>query len=184
MIKKSVVSLLAVAAISTGGTSVFASTNVTQTQTGQASVNQNQTSVSSGPINLLQNQYKNKHITNVDLGHLGIAAQGQTGSVTGVQVQSAKTSGSAVLTQSLAAKLNLIGEQTANTSQQNMKTAADNSLNQSTATAEPSQVVQAQMAHTAAIQFEGSIPGGPVIQYQQVQRTSIQYQNAVKSVSP
>lgn len=184
MIKKSVVSILTVSALTVSGTSVFASTNVVQNQTGKASVKSVQGAAFTGDINLQQNQDKSKNISQVSLGSFGIAGQGQAGSVTGVQVQSATTSGPAVLTQSLLTKLKLTDQQSAGSSQQNVKTSAVNSLQQSTGVTGPSQVVQAQIDHTAAIQFQGSVAGGPAVQYQQAQRTSVQYQNTVKSVSP
>ena len=182
MFKKGVTSLLAISLLTVGGEAAFASTGTTQDQTNNASVAQFQGAPSSS--HLIQSQYVNSKVLPVQYGTNSAAGQVQAGSVTGAQVQSAATSGPGVFTQADQTRLAMADQQTVNGTHQAQSTDANHSLNQSTAVQDPSQVVQAQIGHTAAIQFQASFANGPTIQYQQAQRTSFQYQVAIKQVAP
>lgn len=184
MFKKGVTSLLAISLLAVGGEAAFASTGTTQAQTNEASIAQYEGAATASPVDLFQRQIANNNKSQLQIGSNFGAGQGQAGSVTGAQFQSAATSGPAVLTQAGQTKLKLSDQQTVNGKQQTQSTDADHTIVQSTAVQDPSQVVQGQIGHTAAINLQVSIPGGPTIQHQQAQRTSFQYQVAVKNVAP
>jgi hypothetical protein len=80
--------------------------------------------------------------------------------------------------------LKMADQQTVNGTHQAQLTNANHALNQSITVQDPSQIVQAQIDHTASIQFQASFAGGPTIQHQQTQHTSLQYQVGIKQVAP
>lgn len=114
--------------------------------------------------------YENDISTSVETGN------GQGASDTGYQFQAGKTTSSAAFTQMIKSKITLTSS--------NSSTVAEGETSQGATTEEPSHVVQSQVDRTSGIQFEKSFAGGPTIQFQQVQRTSINYSLVLKSVSP
>lgn len=104
------------------------------------------------------------------------AVNGQGASTTGYQFQAGKTTGAATFAQKINSTLNL--------KSQNSNTTVESRMSQKTTTTEPTHVVQNQVSHTSAIQYERSFKGGPTLQFQQLQRTSINYSVGVKTVSP
>lgn len=96
----------------------------------------------------------------------------QSGSATRAQVQAANTSGPGTAAQSGTTGISVNGG--------GQTTTANDSTSQSATVSEPSQVIQSQIDHRTAIQFNLSIPGGPTIQHQSTYRTASQYSSVSK----
>ncbi len=170
--KRITTSLLAVSLLSVGGEAAFAST--VQNQANSAFAGQSQNVTGSKLNNLSQFQNVNKNVQAAQIGTNSGAGQGQAGSVTSSQVQAGTTHGPAVFTQNDSTSLTLADQQKVKGSTQNQTTNAGNSQGQTTIVDQPSHVLQGDINHTAAIQFQVDIAGGPKIQHQQAQQNSAQ----------
>lgn len=104
------------------------------------------------------------------------AVNGQGASTTGYQFQAGKTTGAATFKQKVKSNLSLKSP--------GSTTTVEGETAQETSTTQPTHVVQNQVDHTSGIQYEKSFKGGPTLQFQQLQRTSINYSVGVNSVSP
>lgn len=104
------------------------------------------------------------------------AVNGQGASTTGYQSQAGKTSGEATFRQSIRSNLTLNGSSS--------KTEVNGNTTQETSTTQPTHVVQNQVDHSAAIQYEKTTKSGKTYNFQQVHRTSINYSVGVNSVNP
>lgn len=105
-----------------------------------------------------------------------IVTNQQGASTTGFQFQAGKTNGAAVFKQKINSNLTLTSP--------GSQTTVNGETAQETAATQPTHVVQNQVDRTSGIQYEKSFKGGPTLQFQQLQRTSINYSVGVQSVSP
>ncbi len=92
----------------------------------------------------------------------------KAGSANGAQAQAANTSEPATATQTGTTSVDL-GDN-----------GASNTVDQSAATSEPSQVIQGQGSHSTAISFGVTLANGKTIQHQTAHTTAVQRQSVVK----
>lgn len=167
MYKKGIASLLAISVLSLGVTgAAFAA------QTNNLSADPNQSVETLAPAKIVDAQKANTTVLQLKIGS---KAQGQAGIVTSAQLLGGKTSGPATWTQTSQTKLSLKDKQ----GNKEQSTKVESDIAQGTTTEVPTQTVQAQIDHTSAMQFQISIPGGPTIQNQMAQQTSVQHLNAM-----
>lgn len=106
----------------------------------------------------------------------GSAVNGQGAFTAGYQFQAGKTSGDATFSQRIKSNLTLTSP--------GSSTTVESETAQETSTTQPTHVVQNQVDRTSGIQYEKSFKGGPTLQFQQLQRTSINYSVGAKTVNP
>jgi hypothetical protein len=133
-------------------------------------------SVFAGGASAASNVEQSGPATAADGVSANIVVNEQGASTTGFQFQAGKTNGPAVFKQRINSNLTLTSP--------GSSTAVTGETAQQTATTEPTHVVQNQVDRTSGIQYEKSFKGGPTLQFQQIQRTSINYSVGVNSVSP
>jgi hypothetical protein len=174
-------SLLAASVLSIGAGHGASNVPINQSQSHHVSVSQTENAVSASHMALWQSQNNNKYAKEYAIASQGAAGQGQVSSAIGTQVQSAVTSGPAVLSQSESIGTNLADQQTVGSTQQGQATSTGSSLNQSTVTSKPGQIVQVQIGGTTTVQFQATFMGGPTIQDQLTHNTNVQYSSAITS---
>jgi hypothetical protein len=106
----------------------------------------------------------------------GSAANGQGAFTSGFQFQAGKTTGAATFSQKIKSNLTLTSP--------GSSTNVSGETAQETSTTQPTHVVQNQVDHTSGIQYEKSFKGGPKLQFQQIQRTSINFSVGAGTVNP
>ncbi|WP_028399417.1 hypothetical protein [Ectobacillus panaciterrae] len=157
----------------------FADSPVTQDQWSNTSASQGGFVNTTGPARVTQYQNSTKNTLQTQAATAGGASQGQSASVTGVQVQAGKTSGPAQLAQFGNVRVSMGDEQVVKQKKQGQVTGINNSVSQTTATPEASLVMQAQVNHASASHFQLAIPSGPSIQTQNAHVNSGQFQAAI-----
>jgi hypothetical protein len=98
---------------------------------------------------------------------------GGGGSATAFKFQGGSTKAPATFTQKTNTSLNLTNG--------GSTTTVTAGSEQSTETTEPSQVSQAQVENTSAVQVDATFSNGKTMQHQAIQRTSVNYQLSLKT---
>lgn len=174
-------SLLAASILSIGAGHGASHDAVNQNQTHNVSIAQSESAYSAKHMALSQFENNSNYAKENAIATPTAAGQGQVSSVLGTQVQTAVTSGPTVLSQSESIGTSTTDQQNVGATHQAQSTSTGSSLNQTTVTSKPGQVVQAQIGGTTTIQFQASFVGGPTIQDQLTHSTNIQYSNAITS---
>ncbi|MFX3624992.1 MAG: hypothetical protein ACE3JP_13425 [Ectobacillus sp.] len=181
MFKKVATTLLVTSLLSVSGTALAATT---QEQQGDSSATQLQKVEAAQPAKVTQFQNVNRGSFQDQIAIQNSAGQAQNRSVTGVQVQSANTSGPATLAQSGAIGLNMRDAQSGTrTKKQLLTTGIEHSSAQSTATRGAAISVQAQLNQARGTHFQVAMPSGLSIQHQSAGVTSMQFQVTVEKPS-
>jgi hypothetical protein len=174
MKKKTFGSFLAASAICL---SIGAVNGVAASSWNNSSANQQQ--ISSGWASILQAQGQRSVGTQGSVSGSTGGSQGQTAFLSGLQLQSGKSSGPASASQSEDRTVDVSDSATNGGTNQSQSTNGTGSTDQSTSTAGPAHMVQAQRTTDAVFQFQGSIEGGPSLQNQMLQHHSFQFSSTI-----